>query len=1001
MEKTRRIAFGAAIFCGWAAAFGQPPVPLFDRVAEPLAPGAVSEQDVELAGELAYLFKLEDGTEVMRLVGGFSLRLGGTGGRGSSDAGVGRYGGGGQRLSSREGIVWMTSAAHKGRRYRRFEVYLRGNARAVGLAGTVRTGPVLLVTFASFGRVFVHADDCTGESSVQTRAYQEGAAVRDAILAGDAPPADEGTLLRIVTLQPSRAEAEAQVPTRVFFRADRTEGPDLIKGRRVVLVIGDVVAFRGKAGTDKYLQLRADAGVVFLTPPQEEAEAPGATGSLPDRAVEASTGGQAASGTQDALDAQAGFFSGAEGQVDGIYLEGDIVLSRGLHQIRASRLYYDFAADRALILDAVIRTQVPERNLPLYIRAAEIRQLSEREYAANDAILTTSEFYTPHYHIGADRIELIDRTPAEFSGERVAPRSGFFRLRGATFNVGGIPLAYWPDIRGEVSEGETSIKGLRIGFSDDYGVEFETRWQPFNLLNLETPQNFDATFRLDYFTRRGPAAGVDLEYERDRYYGMFTGYVISDEGTDNLGGRRRSIEPDTELRGRVLLRHRQLFPNDWQLTLETSYISDRTFLEEFYEGEFDRGKEQETLLYLKKQRDNWALTAHLQWRVLDFLTQTERLPDFSYRLFGQPIGDRATWYSENRAGWVRFRGREPEGLERLLGMGEDDSGTTARVDSRQEFEWPIDLGPVRLVPFASIRGSAWDDSPERGGLVRVLGTYGIRGSMYFSRVYDRIRSEFWDIDGIRHIIKPDIVAWASHSSRDSRELFIFDEDVEGIDEVDGVSIGLHQRWQTKRGGERQSSTSPVPRRIVDLLTWDVELGLFNDAESVRVTNGFTSFSRPENSISRNYLNSDLIWRINDATALVGEANIDVNDGELDVFNASLVVDRSPRLSYLFGYRFIEESNSNLLGFGANYKLSDKYAMAVREEYDVARGQTADFTIAVLRKFPRWFVILAFNLDEGEDNVGVTLSLVPEGLPRATFGSRRFTGLAESMRIQPD
>jgi len=979
MVTTRSIAFGAAVLCGCAAARGQLPPPVCDPVEDPLVAG-ISEQDIELSGELAYLFKLDDGTDVMHIVGDFALRLGERGRR---------------RMSSREGIVWMTSARHNGRTYRHFQVYLCDDARVVGPAGTVETGPWKFVTgLNSFGRILVHTDDRTEKPSVNTAAYRDGAAVRDAILAGAAPAEPDATTLLIVTPGPPEGDRADEVTTQVFFRADKTQGPDLIDGRRVIFTTGNVYAYRGKPGTDKYLELRADAGVVFLPPAGQGDEAhdavPPAAGDVAKEAVPRESGQD-----RDIADLEAAFLTdGGEGQVEGVYLEGDIVLMRGLHMIRANRLYYDFLADRALILDAVIRTWVPERDMPLYIRAAEIRQLSEREYAADKAVITTSEFHTPHYHIGVEKIELTDRTPATFAGERIAPRSGLFRLRGATFNINNIPIAYWPEIRGEISEGETSIKGIRLGYSDDFGVEVETRWQLFNVLGLATPDGFDSTFRLDYFSERGPAAGVDLEYNRDDYFGTFLGYVINDEGEDNLGGRLSSVEPDTELRGRVLIRHRHYLPDDWQLTLETSYISDRTFLEEYYEGEFDRGKDQETLLYLKKQRDNWAFTSHLQWRILDFFTQTERLPDFSFRLLGEPLVDDVTWYSENRAGWVRYRAEEPEGLKRLFGIHDDSSGTVARADSRQEVEWPIDVGQVRLVPFASVRGSAWDDSPQAGGVARVFGTYGVRGSMYLWRVYEDIRSDFWDIDGIRHVIKPDIVAWASHTNRDSHELFAFDEDVEGIDEVDGVTVGVRQRWQTKRGqGDR--------RRAVDLVTWDLEVGLFNNAESDEITNGYTSFTRPENSISQNYVNSLLIWRINDATALVSDANFDINDGELDVFNASLVVDRTPRLSYLLGYRFIEESNSNLLGFGANYKISEKYAVAVREEFDMARGRTADFTVGLVRKFPRWFVILAFDLDEGEDDIGLTMSLVPEGLPRAALGSRRFTGLAESMRIQPD
>ena len=59
----------------------------------------------------------------------------------------------------------------------------------------------------------------------------------------------------------------------------------------------------------------------------------------------------------------------------------------------------------------------------------------------------------------------------------------------------------------------------------------------------------------------------------------------------------------------------------------------------------------------------------------------------------------------------------------------------------------------------------------------------------------------------------------------------------------------------------------------------------------------------------------------------------------------------------------------------------------------------DFTIAFIRKFPRWFGALAFELDEAEDDFGVSFTLWPEGLPQAALGSRRFTGLANTTRIR--
>jgi len=768
-------------------------------------------------------------------------------------------------------------------------------------------------------------------------------------------------------------------------------------------VIGGAYMSRGTPGVNEYLEIRADSVVVFLPPePGDTAPVPGS------EPVQESVGlgGHAASGeatrivpSEDRaprmnpdrqMMASVGF---GDAEVEAVYLEGDVVMTQGPNMIRAERLYYDFVSERAVILDAVVRANLAERNMPLYLRAAEIRQLSPNQFSATTARLTTSEFYTPHYHIGAGKVELTNRTLGDPTGRQTGMVAGSFRIEEATLNVLGSPIAYWPSLRGNVDTSETAIKSLRMGYSDDFGAEFESDWNLFSLLGLETPTGFSTDLSLDYFSERGPAIGVDADYERDNYFGLVKSYLIHDDGEDNLG-QDRETEDFSGTRGRFLLRHRQYFEDDWELTLELSYITDEQFLEEFFESEFDNDKEQETLLRLKKQRDNWAFTATLQGRILDFTTQTERYPDFAFFVQGKSLADRLTWFSENRLGLVRYSPDDPTFRELLRDGGRDSSGTVGRADSRQELESPLDAGPLRIVPFVSGRASAWDDSPDDGGIVRGFGSYGLRSSMYLSRIYPEYKSQLWDMNGLRHVMKLDATAWMSHTNYDSDELYPFDDPVEGIDEVDGATIGLRQRFQTKRG-------EGANRRTVDVVTYDVEIGAFNDAPDDAITNGFVSSSRPEESVARNFVNLANTWRINDRTAMLAETNFDLDDGKIDVYNVSFVVERPPRLSYLVGYRFINATDSNLLAFDVNYQLNEKHTFAMRERFDLDRGRTLDFTIGLVRRLPRWFTALTFEIDEGEDDFGVSFSLWPEGLSQAVLGSKRFTGLATSTSIQND
>src|SRR6185369_1155710 len=106
---------------------------------------------------------------------------------------------------------------------------------------------------------------------------------------------------------------------------------------------------------------------------------------------------------------------------------------------------------------------------------------------------------------------------------------------------------------------------------------------------------------------------------------------------------------------------------------------------------------------------------------------------------------------------------------------------------------------------------------------------------------------------------------------------------------------------------------------------------------------------------------------------------------------SLAVERDPRLSYFVGWRYIHDTDNNLLGLGANYKLNEKHSIAVREYYDIEEQRNLSTEVSYIRKWPRWYTAVSFDVDRALDDVGVNLSIWPEGAPNLALGSRRYTG----------
>ncbi len=966
-----------------------------DDAEHPLLPTGISEYDVEMGGKFGYTWS-QDATSILMVRGEFELYMGR------------------RRLLADEAVVWIREGTYQGRAYMVLDVFLWQHAEIREPAGTVSSSPVFLVTVQTFGKVNLQADATSLEPQTNTPLYQRAAETRKLIEVREAAVDEVAPDQARVKPRPGEEPSPLQIksvdgkltlptldkgPKRVTYRGDDLQ---INVQQGLVVAIGNVYLTQSGEGPADLLEIQANATVLFLA---EGAAAQGddlLTGLGADR-TKAPTGpdGKQIKLTEADKDDGAlppeptGPIESVTTMVKGAYLEGDVLLSRGERQIRAAELYYDFENNRALILDAVMRAMVPDRGVPVYVRAERVRQLSSTEYAASKAKVTSSEFHTPHYHIGAERLYLRDRTARDSSGQVVGLMAGTYEMYDTTFNVGGVPVAYWPYSKGDFKLSEQSLRSVRVGYSDDFGASFETKWYMFNLLGMAQPEGYDAWLNLDYYTKRGPGIGINMDYERDNYYGLFRSYYIYDTGEDDLGPFRDN-DPDTENRGRITWRHRQYLPKDWELTLEASYISDPGFLEEYEQSEFFEGKEQETLVYLKKQKDHWAFTALAQWRLLDFLTQTEHLPDLGFHLIGQDIGGIATAFSESHAGIVRYKPDNRRLFDRhRFDDNTEKSDMTPRLDERGEIDLPLALGPIKAVPFSTVRGSYWDAGPTDlgGNIWRGYVNYGARAGTYLSRVYPDIRSRLLDINGIKHIVKPDVAFWFAHSNVSSMDLYPFDQGIETIDDFDGVTVGLRQRWQTKRGG-------PGRWRNVDLLTLDLELGAFDDGRTSEYTHGDTFLSRPENSITANYINGLLNYRLSDTTAFLWDFNWDLDEGEMDVTNLSIAVERMPRLSYFFGWRHIRETDSNLLGGGANYRLNEKHTLAFRAYYDIDVNQVADWAVTVVRKLPRWYVALSVGYDGVKDDWSLSLAAWPEGLPEAAMGTRRFTGLARTTGLRP-
>ena len=698
----------------------------------------------------------------------------------------------------------------------------------------------------------------------------------------------------------------------------------------------------------------------------------------------------------------------AGGAVRAVYVSGDVEFTEGPRTVRARELYYDFEQNKALMVESEMRTFDVKRGIPIYVRAARLRQLAKDKFSAEDVTLTSSEFYLPQLSVNASSILVTDTTAVDEYGERVSDSSYDAQMHDVCFKVEDTTIFYWPYIRSNLQRPDTALKSVHAGYDSDWGAILETRWYLWRLLGLPEPEGTKSTLAVDYYSDRGAGVGVEAEYEREDYFGRLIGYVINDRGEDDLGrdASRRNLAPPRELRGRFRWQHRQFLPYSWQLTTEISYLSDENFLEGYYRNEFNVGKDQETLAHLKRTEDNWGLSFLGKVRINDFVDELEELPSVEHHLTGQSLwGDRLTFYSDSQVS--RFRQRVDSGL----GVSED---FFTFMYERAEIGMPTKVGRMRLVPY--LAGTvAYDDG---GGFHTDLdgetvapedciltGELGVRASTQYWNVYPDAKSRLWDLNQLRHIISPYAVA-AGYADTES-----------AAEQRDTLSLGISQRLQTKRG----LSDS---RRTVDWMRLDTAVTWVNDSGDtsggpsrliwnkpfIPVVNTINQGVPPQDRRStevfgprRNYLSADYIWRVSDTTAVLSDLNFDMQSGVVQQFNIGFSRLVWPNLSYYVGSRYLRrvenglgEKGSNVFTLAATYVLDPRYTVVFSQQFDFDYGASIHSDIALVRRYHRIYWGITYSADESLDKQAIVFSIWPQGVPEIGIGPRRYLKVGESV-----
>ncbi len=754
-----------------------------------------------------------------------------------------------------------------------------------------------------------------------------------------------------------------------------------------------------------------------------------------------------------------------------VYLEGNIVFRQGDRTVYADRMYYDIRRNVGTIINAELLTPLTNiRNLDyqgiVRLKAAVIEQLDATRFVARDALITTSRLEVPTYHLGSETI-----TFENTQQPRINPNTGTQAVDPVTLEpeyqsaslaqsqnnfvyLGNVPVFWWPTFSTNLEEPSYYVDNLRIRNDRIFGFQTLVDLDMFQILGVaDPPVGVEWDLSLDYLSDRGFGYGTAVEYDRDSFFntlgpttGLFDAWFIKDNGLDNLGFGRRNIVPEASFRGRTFWNHRQEIAEGWlagwTTQAEVGWISDRTFLEQYYEQEWDDRKDQRTGVRLKRLMENRSLSIEANGQLNPFFTETQWLPRLDAYVLGQDLlSETLTWHSKTSLAYanqnVASMPTNPTLASQwtLLPWEQDSAGGRAnpngeRLVTRNQIAMPLNFEPFKVVPFAMGELGHWGSDLDGDDIQRGYFQTGVRASIPFWTVNPRIQDPLFNLNGLAHKVVFDMEASISESNRDLDQFPLYDElddtvfteirrrlffspfggDLAGTDfdpttSPTTIDPKFDPRYYLLRTNTQGWVTSPA-MEVVDDLTL-VRFGMRHRLQTKRGLPGqqhlvdwitldsnvtwFPDDDRDNFGTPLGLADYDFRWHLGDRFTLVSDGYADFFGQGLRTVSGGMLVNRPSRGNLYLGYRTLRGPfTADVLTATVNYRLGPKWVASASAVVDFNDAGNIGQSITFSRVGESLIVSVGMNYDESKDNVGFNFLIEPRFLP--TLSLARRTGI---------
>jgi LPS-assembly protein len=567
-------------------------------------------------------------------------------------------------------------------------------------------------------------------------------------------------------------------------------------------------------------------------------------------------------------------------------------------------------------------------------------ELTNHVYAATNGLITTDDISEPAVSVRAKYLKIVP-------GDKVEARH-------ATLYVGGVPVFYFPYYSRSLGPNANHYSPVP-GYRSSFGPYLLNSYTMF--INPE----LDGVAHLDYRGRRGVGLGPDANYHLGRWgNGSLMYYYLYDRDPD-AGAPGGDIPHN---RQRVNFSYLADPATNISVRARVRYQSDTNIVREFFESEYRQDPQPSTYVEANKLWSNFSLDMYVQPRVNDYLETVERLPDLRMTGYRQQVGNTPLYYeSDSSVGYY----------ERLFPVTNSPTGppnfSASRADSFQQLLLPETFfGWLNVTPRVGGRVTYYSEATGPGAttdeLTRGVFNTGAEVSFKASRLWPSVQNDTFELDGLRHIMRPSInyvfVPQPNYFGTNQIPQFDYElpalrllpidfPDYNSIDSIDSQNVmrlGLNNKLQTKRDG-----------KVEDFLAWD----LYTDWRIVPNAQQ-TTFAD---------LYSDLILKPRSWLTLGSEVRYDLADGVWRLARTTITLHPQKEWSWTVGQYYVRNDPStaiNSLGAGDNLvtsalqlRVNENWGLRASHWYDVNTGRMSEQSYAIYRDLRSWTAALTFMI----------------------------------------